>query len=144
MHRLNHCFHSLKTYCDLSPDLRMRQQVIQAMQSRTCLTLDAWFEAFCQPQKIAFPIAQFVYTHLPHYSGLETGRMWLSDRLNEDLHWPLICWFDWELSLCDDFCQCFGIDISDRLDELEGTTIGELVHFLDRQWVDWRGGQVGI
>jgi len=45
----------------------------------------------------------------------------------------LVCWFDWELTLCDDFCQCFAVDLSECFDTQILDTIDELVRFLDYQ-----------
>lgn len=110
----------------------MRQRVNRALCSRPALGADEWFETFYKSQGIAYPIAIFAYVCLGHCSGLEFGRVLPSDRLQEDLHWSQVCWFDWELSMCDGFYQQFGVDISDRLDEFEWSTVGELVAFLDQ------------
>jgi hypothetical protein len=132
--RLKNLFFSLRTYGTLSPDLRVRRRVNQSLRGRPNLSADEWAMAVCSAQKVAYPIATFAYFHLKQCSGLEFGRVLLSDRLNEDLHWTQICWFDWELSLCDNFRQNFGVDISDCLDEPNLSTIKDLIIFLNHQW----------
>jgi hypothetical protein len=131
-HRLKNFVFSFKTYKALSPDLKVRQRVNQALHRRRAMNLDEWFETFFKGRGIAYPIANFVYHRLSHYSGLEFSRVLPTDRLNEDLKWTKVCWFDWELNLCDDFYGQFKVDISDRLDELHSSTVEELVCFLDR------------
>lgn len=131
-HRLKNFVLSLKTYKALSPDLKVRQRVNHALRCRPALNLDEWFETFYKGRGIAYPVATFVYHHLSQYSGLEFGRVLPSDRLNEDLKWTRVCWFDWELSLCDDFYGQFKVDISDRLEELQASTVEDLVCLLDQ------------
>jgi hypothetical protein len=131
-HRFKNFVFSLKTYEALSPDLEMRQRVSQALQSRRALNLDEWFETFFKGRGIAYPIANFVYHRFSQYSGLEFSRVLPTDRLYEDLKWTMVCWFDWEVNLCDDFYRQFRVDITDRLDELHTSTVEELVCFLDR------------
>ena len=55
------------------------------------------------------------------------------DRLEEDLCWTEVCWFDWETRLCEDFWHCFGTDISDRLEEFAPSTVSDLICFLNCQ-----------
>lgn len=129
--RLKNLFFSFRTYKSLSPDFKVRQQVNRSLQHRPALNLDQWFETFYKPQGIAYPVVAFAYTHLKQYSGLEFGRVLPDDRLHEDLHWSSVCWFDWEIQLCDDFCQTFDIDLSSHLVELNPSTVAEFVLFLN-------------
>jgi hypothetical protein len=131
-HRLKNFSHSLKTYKALSPDWAVRQRVNRALYRRPTLNSDEWFERFYQRQGITYSVAQFVYSRLSHYSGLEFGRVLPTDRLTEDLDWPRVCWFDWDLCLCDDFYGQFQVDISHHLDELHTYTVEELVCLLNR------------
>ena len=131
--RLRNIFDSLRAYADLSPDLRTRQRVNQFLRDRPALSSDEWFEQFWQAQGIAQPIAAFVYTHMQTYSGLEFARVRPTDRLSEDLCLPLVCWFDWNLSFCEDFLASFSINLSDRFDPHQYTTVGDLVLFLNHQ-----------
>jgi hypothetical protein len=133
-HRLKNLFSSLKTYDALSPSVKVRRQVNRALRHRPALDVDAWFKSFYQLQGVAYPIVSFAYTHLEKYSGIQFSQVHPSDRLNEDLHWTQVCWFDWQLALCDDFYHCHGIDISDCLDELPLLTIEDLILFLDQKW----------
>jgi hypothetical protein len=100
------------------------------------LSLEPWFQAFYQSHGIAYAIVHFTYVHLAKYSGLEFGRVLPNDRLDEDLHWSQVCWFDWETHLLDDFWNYFGVDISDCLDLDTIQTINDLVIFLDRYVTD--------
>jgi hypothetical protein len=75
-------------------------------------------------------LIEFLYTHLQEYTGLEVGRLQPSDRLVDDLQFPSICWFDWGLTLCTDFYDAFGVDISDQFDEGCLETCADLVDFL--------------
>lgn len=131
-HRLKNLVFSLKTYDALSPDLKVRRQVNRSLRQRPALNCEQWFQAFFQPQGITNTVASFAYTHLERYSGLEIGRVLPTDRLEQDLHWTQVCWFDWELHLYDDFWQQFGVDISDSLEESTLLTIKDLIAFLNR------------
>lgn len=131
--RLRNIFDSLRAYADLSPDLRTRQRVNQCLRDRPALSAEEWFKAFWQSQGISQSIAEFVYTHLPTYSGLDFARVRPRDRLTEDLCLPLVCWFDWNLSLCEDFLAQFGIDLSERFEPHQHMTIEDLMVFLNYQ-----------
>lgn len=131
--RLRNIFASLRAYADLSPDLRTRQCVNQFLRDRSALNVEEWFEALWQPKGIAQPIAAFVYTHMQTYSGLDFARVRPHDRLNDDLYLPLVCWFDWHLAFCEDFLEQFGVDLGDRFDPSQYTTIEELIVFLNQQ-----------
>lgn len=136
---LKNFFYSLRTYPVISPDLRVRQQVNRSLCRRPEMKPREWFESFYQPQGVAYRIVKFAYTRLGHYSGLGFGRVLPTDRLQEDLHWYHVCWFDWEMSLCDDFYREFGVDLSLDLEQLHGadvTTVGDLVKFLNQKVQD--------
>ncbi len=129
-------FSSVSTYAEMSPDLTIRKQVNQQMQGRTRRVLRAmeWGQLFCRTER-AYPLLSFVYQRFGLYSGLEFGRVRPGDRLNDDLHFPLVCWFDWATTFCEDFFQRFGVDLSDRFDETAFETIDELIEFLIEQAV---------
>jgi hypothetical protein len=131
--KLRNVVRNVSTYSALSPDLRIRRRVNSWLGRRSPLSLDKWVAALRESWGISRAVATFAYTHLEKYSGLQAARLRPSDRLDDDLYWTHICWFDWQLCLCDDFCQRFGIDISDRLDQLTPSTIADLLLFLDRQ-----------
>jgi hypothetical protein len=133
--RLKNIFASFRTYADLSPDLQVRRQVSRFLHDRPCLTMAEWCAAFCELEEISPAIAEFVYVYLSGYSGLEFARVQPQDRLEEDLQLSLVCWFDWQLSLCDDFFKCFGIDLSDRFDAHDLKTVADLVLFLEHQFL---------
>jgi len=119
----------------MSPDLQVRRRVRQQLDQRPRLTEQEWIEQCCQPNGISSPIAAFAYTYLQRYSGLEMGRVQLTDRLETDLHWTQICWFDWTFTLCQDFWQTFAIDLEESLHESEFHTVGDLLSFLNDRWI---------
>ncbi len=118
----------------MSPDLQVRRRVRQQLDQRPYLIEQEWIEQYCQPEGIAVPIALFAYTHLQQYSGLEIGRVRLTDRLEADLHWSQICWFDWMFTLSQDFWQSFAIDIEELLHDSDFDTVGDLLSFLSGRW----------
>ena len=130
--RLTNSIQSLKTYEDLSPDLRLRCRINRALRDRPRYRLDRWYQTFWQPLEVSSEVAEFVYQQMEAYSGLTFGYVLPSDRLTEDLNLPLVCWFDWESTLCDDFYDRFGVDIS-SFDVGSLATIQELVVFLNQQ-----------
>lgn len=130
---LKNFFYSLWTYADLSPDLRMRRSVKRFLRRRSSLSSREWYERFWQPADIPQPISDFVYTQMSQYSGLEFGRVLPTDRLNEDLHLSLICWFDWDICFCQSFLDSFDLDLSDRFDPASLSTVQDLVLFLKHQ-----------
>ncbi|MCT7950305.1 hypothetical protein NG798_10940 [Ancylothrix sp. C2] len=132
-HNLNNVFSAVSTYSDLSPDIETRRCVNHRLRLRPALSLDQWFDYFWQPHGIAKPTVFFVYTYLEKYSGLQMSCVMPGDRLEQDLKLTLVCWFDWQLNLCDDFLSYFGIDISDRLDTYSLSTVEDLVKFLDSE-----------
>jgi hypothetical protein len=131
--RLKNLFLSLQTYDILSPDFQQRRQVNRALRDRPALSSHQWYRSYYQPSGIAPSVAAFAYSYLEKYSGLRIARVLPSDRLEADLHWTEVCWFDWETKLCDDFWHCFGIDISDRLEDFSPSTIADLIQFLNGQ-----------
>jgi len=131
-HRLRNFVHSFNSYRELSPDLRIRRNVIRTLSDRPSLSFPDWYRFQCHPQGISRPIAEFSYLRLSQYSGLPFARVLLSDRLETDLHWTEICWHDWHYSLHDDFLQRFDVDLGDRLFEINPTTLAELMQWLDQ------------
>ena len=131
--RLRNIFDNLRAYADLSPDLQTRQRVNRFLRSRPALSNDQWFEQLWQAQGIAQPIADFVYTHMGTYSGLDFARVRPTDRLIEDLCLPLVCWFDWNLSFYEDFSACFGINLSDHFNPQQYATVEDFILFLNYQ-----------
>ncbi|NJL87854.1 MAG: hypothetical protein HC886_20745 [Leptolyngbyaceae cyanobacterium SM1_1_3] len=133
--QLRNLYFSISTYHELSPDLQLRRQVNQALRSRERLSLEEWFRGYWQasvarPQAVKLELIEFVYSRLRSYSGLDTGRLRPSDRLVEDLQFPSVCWFDWSMTLCNDFCLTFGVYIGDRFDETQLHTLEDLVNCL--------------
>lgn len=126
---------TLRHYRVMSPDRAVRRQVNETLKLRPYLPLEDW----CQrcwippavPYKIMPPLTQFLYVQLGEYSGLQMGYTRPGDRLQEDLCFPLVCWFDWGLMLCEDVYQTFEVDISDSFDERNYVTLGDLVGYLD-------------
>jgi hypothetical protein len=134
--KLDNFLLSINTYDDLSPDLGIRQQVKQYLINRSALSLEQWFHCYGKAVGISQAVVQFAYLYLEQYSGLPFARVLPNDRLEEDLHWTEVCWFDWEVRLCEDFWQHFEIDLSDRLEEFVPFTIAELILFLEQQVCD--------
>ncbi len=134
---LNNLVKSLKTYRILSPDPAARQAVNQWLTARPCLSCHEWYLIHwtppAAPQSLPKPLVEFIYDRLSDYSGLEVGCIEPSDHLVHDLQFPAVCWFDWGLSLCEDFYLTFGTDISDTFDESQFETCADLLYFLGRQ-----------
>lgn len=131
-HRLKHIVYDLRAYPYISPDLKLRRRVFQFLRQRPVLSLAEWYSKHGKPQNLSFAIIRFAYKYLGRYAGIEFGRILPSDRLEEDLCWTHICWFDWSLSLCDDFHKEFGIDLSTELPNIPTTTMSALLHFLEK------------
>lgn len=131
--RVSNLVNNLITYQTLSPDMRLRRTVNQALRQRPYLEANQWFKTFWEDQDISLTTAKFVYNHFAEYSGIQFGRVLPSDRLEEDLCWTEVCWFDWEFSLCEDVETQFGFDISDRFYDQVLLTVSDLVIFLDEQ-----------
>lgn len=132
-HKLKHLFLSVETYNDLSPDLRVRRRVNRSLSARPELTVDEWFEYHWRSQGISRELADFVYVYFTQYSGLQFSRVVPEDRLDADLCFTLVCWFNWNQSLCDDFWNCFNVNLCDRLDLRDIDTVTDLVTFLNHQ-----------
>ncbi len=130
---LNNVVLNVRTYRDLSPDLSVRSQINQGWRSRPTRNFEDWYGCFWQSLSISQDIAAFVYQQMECYSGLQFDKVTPDDRLIGDLQLPLVCWFDWEHNLCDDFCDRFGIEISDRWNIEMLHTIRDLVIFLNQQ-----------
>lgn len=56
-----------------------------------------------------------------------------SDRLQEDLYLSLVCWFDWQETLRQDFFTQFEIDLEEDTDLEMLSTVEDFIVFLDRQ-----------
>ncbi len=132
-HRLKNFFYSLQTYDALSPDLRTRRIVNRWLRDRPPRNVNDWYDAFWQHHNVSRSVVAFAYTHLEKYSGLQLARVLPSDRLEEDLRLTLVCWFDWHITLCEDFHQCLGVSIQDDWELTTLTTVEEFVLFLHRQ-----------
>lgn len=121
----------------LSPDMVARQRVNQWLRSRRCLTCVEWYIYHWTPPAVLRPLPEtlidFVYQQLHAYSGLEIGCILPSDHLVDDLAFPAVCWFDWSITLCEDFYDTFGLDISEYFDETQLFTCADLVNFLNQQ-----------
>ncbi|MEB3211028.1 MAG: hypothetical protein VKL39_06715 [Leptolyngbyaceae bacterium] len=130
--RVNNLVNSLITYQTLSPDSRCRRQVSQWLQQRHPLTSKQWFEAFWQTENILEITTDFVYHAFSSYSGLPFAYVIPEDRLEEDLCWTNVCWFDWEMTFFLDVETQFQMDISGHFHYEKTTTIAEIVHFLDQ------------
>jgi len=133
---LKNIIQSVKTYWVLSPDLKVRRQVLRWLRQRPLLTPQEWYELYGSPANISLSMIQFAYHYLGKYSGLEFGRVLPGDRLDEDLCWTRICWFDWHLALCDDFYQQFSVDLSDvdlsdEVIDIPNITVGGLLRYLE-------------
>jgi hypothetical protein len=133
--RFKNIFFSVSRYADLSPDLRTRRQVQRWLRDRPALPLDEWV-AIWESQGISRPMAEFVVQQMREHSGLDFARVQPSDRLIEDLKLPLICWFDWEITLGNQFFDQFGVDISEWLAFEPLHTVADLVHLLQQRLDD--------
>lgn len=131
--KLDNIVLNIRTYADLSPDISIRRQINHAMRSRPTRTSEDWYRSFWQPLAISRELSLFIYEQMEFYSGLQFAKVTPSDRLTEDLQLPLVCWFDWEWNLCDDFRDRFGVEISDRFDISMLHTVRDLVIFLNQQ-----------
>lgn len=134
---LNNLVKTLQTYRILSPDPGVRQDVKQWLSTRPCLSCQEWFVTHWVPPAVPKPFPQplihFIYHWLQDYSGLPVGCICPTDRLVDDLKFPAVCWFDWGLTLCEDFYATFGTDISDTFDESNFVTCTDLMYFLKQQ-----------
>ncbi|MGC1308710.1 MAG: hypothetical protein WA885_15905 [Phormidesmis sp.] len=132
--KLNNFISSINAYADMSPDLSIRKEVNDWMmrRDRQALSCTDWCHLFShQPQAQA--VLAFIYEQFAQYSGLDFRRVRPDDSLNSHLHFPLVCWFDWSITFCEDFFQAFEVDLSDRFDESDFITLGEMATFLMEQ-----------
>ncbi len=130
--KVNNYIRSVETYGDMSPDLSIRHQINQALrQHRRPLSAEDWCEKCRRATQSQPHIPLFVYHALQTYSGIEFNRVRPHDHLVDDLQFPMVCWFDWSTSFCDDVANQFGIDISDCFDETRIDTVADLIIFLD-------------
>lgn len=136
--KLKNRLFSFSSYADLSPDLRIKRRVSRFLRQRSALSADVWYTTYWQELSVSPQVAKFVYVRLSNYSDLEFARVRPTDRLNDDLHLPLVCWFDWELSLCDDFWADFGIDMCGCFNPDALETVRDLVMFLNQQAISVR------
>lgn len=133
--KLKHIVHDIQAYSDLSPDWALRHRVNQSLQDRSALTLPAWAKTFMDIYQVSYETTSFVYRRFPDYSGIDFSRVRPGDRMTEDLQFPLVCWFDWEQQLCEDFEAEFGADLLDQLDEISlALTIDDLIVMLDQNY----------
>lgn len=133
--RFKNTFCSFGSYGDLSPDVQTRRRVHQWLRARPALSLDEWYCTFWQPQGVARSLVTFVHHQLREQAALDLTRTRPSDRLVDDLQLPLICWFDWEISLCDEFTHQFGVEFVDDFDMTDLHTLQDLVYFLHQRLV---------
>ncbi|MGB3574103.1 MAG: hypothetical protein WA783_09650 [Phormidesmis sp.] len=134
MQQFNSWFVNVNAYADMSPDIAIRHQVNQWLKDRARynLELSAWQRLFA-PQSKNSDLLTFIYQRFGRYSGLSFGRVRPRDTFHGDLHFALVCWHDWVITFCEDFYEQFHIDLSDRFDEDDFETIGEMIAYLDRQ-----------
>ena len=134
---LNNLVNSLKTYHLLRPDPKARREVNQWLATRPGLNSQDWFKAYWAApggkKPLPEPLVKFIYDRIGHYSGLKVGHIHPQDHLVSDLRFPAVCWFDWGLSLCEDFQTMFGVDISATFDETQLETCADLLYFLNQQ-----------
>lgn len=131
--RFHNWFLALRSYSDLRPDLAMRRRINrQILADRPAHTGSEWYRKFWAPRGVSREVATFIYRSLAQYSGLQWAKVLPTDRLCEDLKLPLICWFDWELSLCEDFYQEFGLELDDYLDVTQLNTVADLMGFFNQ------------
>ncbi len=130
--RLRNSIRSARSYQDMSPDLSVRRQINQQLrQQRPALALTAWCRQYGYHSQEQRRLLIFLYRCLQRYSGLDFSRVRPSDRLVEDLQFPLVCWFDWSMRLCTEILQQFDVDISDDFCEADYETVGELLAFVE-------------
>jgi len=109
---------------------------MRALSDRPALSLDEWFETHSKPHGLSHALTAFAYSHLEKYSGLSLAQLLRTDRMEADLCWTHISWFDWQILLHDDLRQCFGVDfiggIDEPSDQMPGT-LGNFLQSLDQQ-----------
>jgi hypothetical protein len=133
--RIFNWFSSLLSYADLRPDMGLRRQINrQVLADRPQRSLSEWYRLFWEPQGVSREVADFVYGAIANYAGLKVAQVLPSDRLYEDLKLPLICWFDWELNLCEEFSHKLGVELEEYFDVTRFATVADLVQFFDQQF----------
>lgn len=132
-HRLRNWFYSLRSYTALRPDLAMRRRVVRSLQRRPSLSPQEWFHTYGKSLGIAEAVVNFAAHQLEQYSGLPFGKLLPGDRLEADLHWTQVCWFDWELSFYEDVQQTFEVFLEGDLEELLEGTLGNFLVWLTKQ-----------
>lgn len=128
--RTQNLFHSVVAHGVLSPDIVLRYQVNRKLRHRLSMEANEWFEAFWQQESISHDLVTFIYQNIPRYSGLNVARLKPGDRLEADLCWTQVCWFDWEMDLYDDFLEQFGQDISEQFEFGQVGTLQDFIHCL--------------
>ena len=137
---LGRTLRSVSSYAEMRPDFRLRSRINRTLLChRPSMSADVWFERFWQPRGVRLSVARFVHCHLSDYSGLWWDRTVPSDRLHEDLHLSLVCWFDWEMTLLEDLAREFELAAED-LDALaerlaEAITVEDFLHLIEQQFV---------
>jgi hypothetical protein len=124
---------SLWTYSELSPDLRLRRRVKRRLNDRPLLNRGEWYERYWQGLGVSRQVSDFVYTRFQDYSGLDWGRIQPSDRLVDDLRFPLVCWFDWQTALQEDFLAQFDVELDPMIDPNTFATVEALMMFLNHR-----------
>lgn len=130
---------SVRSYAELRPDFRLRSQINRTLlRHRPSMTAEVWFERFWQQRGVRLPVVRFVHRYLSDYSGLWWDRTVPSDRLHEDLHLSLVCWFDWEMTLLKDLGKEFELaaeDLDALADRLtEAVTVEDFLRLIDQQF----------
>ena len=131
--KLNNWWQSIRAYPEMSPDLKLRRKINKTLRQRSAYGLHDWHKVFWEPIGIPREIATFVYLKLEAYSGLDSARLRPGDRLIDDLKLPLVCWYDWELNLCEEFYEQFGVDLMFSFDLNSLTTLKDLLLFLNQK-----------
>ncbi|GAB4143941.1 MAG: hypothetical protein Fur0046_21260 [Cyanobacteria bacterium J069] len=132
-HRLQNFIFSLRSYTALRPDLAVRRRVVRSLQRRPSLSPQDWFELYGKSLGIAEAVVQFADQQFEQYSGLPFGKLLPGDRLEADLHWTQVCWFDWELSLYEDILQAFEVFPEGDLERMLDGTLGDFLLWLTKQ-----------
>ncbi|WP_242041855.1 hypothetical protein [Alkalinema sp. FACHB-956] len=133
--KLNNWWQAVRTYPDMRPDLQLRRKINQTLRDRSAYGSHDWYRCFWEPLGVKPELANFLYSQLAAYSGLEVARLLPSDRLIEDLHIPLVCWYDWEWDLCEAFENHFGIELCPTFDLSELTTLKDLFLYLNQKLI---------
>ena len=132
--QFNNWFSTLNAYADMSPDLAIRTEVNQWLKDRmrANLGLSEWCRLFASHSENK-ELLTFIYQRFSQYSGLSFGRVRPRDTMHGELKFALVCWYDWVITFCEDFCEHFHIDLSDDFDEDDFETIGEMMAYLSEQ-----------